>query len=170
MEATKIRKLIESTRALADELEAMLEAEGDIAPKPAVTYDPDLEPYDPLRAALRDADVRDKATRDQKNRGILMLFSTLYAINQRQRRGLGGSELRDLVHSVGYSDLRSLNRWEDNSMGRDADGFRWVTARGHREWIVDLSSKLRIGLPADLMAWVEPPVTLQKRTTPSTKA
>lgn len=160
METTKIRQLIESTRALADELEALLDSDHQPEEKQAGRYDSSLTIYDPLRDTLPDADVRDSATREQKDHGILTLFATLYAINRRQGRGLFGIELRDLVHSVGYTDLRSLNRWEDYSMARDRDGFRWVTARGHTEWIAELSKEHRIQLPEDLATWAEPPVEL----------
>ncbi|WP_434317520.1 hypothetical protein [Leifsonia sp. P73] len=153
MDATKIRQLIATARSLADELEAELDGSVEPVIQPVRT-DSALTTYDPLHNALPEkADV--KGSRRQMDMALLVLFSTLYAVNRRQNRGLAGSELRDLAHSVRYSDLRSLVQWEKYAMKRDAGGFRWVTEEGHKWWIEKKSAELGYQLPDDLAIWVE---------------
>jgi hypothetical protein len=154
VDTAKIRELIATARDLADELEAQLDG---AQVSSVIRTDAAITKFDPLNDPLPEkADVRDNATRRQKDMGIFVLFSTLYAVNRRHNRGLAGGELRDLAHVVRYSDLRSLVQWEKYAMVRDKDGFRWVTEGGHKHWVAGLSEELKYELPDDLATWVAP--------------
>lgn len=153
MDESKIRTLIASSRALADELEAALN-EHELPASPAVRTSMALAGYDPLHETIPEtADVRDAATRRQKDVGLFVFFTALYAVNRRQDRGLAGSELRELAQSVKYTDLRSITQWERYALERDDAGFRWVTEEGHKWWVAGLAGQLGYSLPDDLAAW-----------------
>ncbi len=155
-----LRIIIDSYRALADRLEALLDD-----PAAATASPPELGPRPSPRGAVFDpetsvppvAPMPTGGTREQADWCGLIFFGMLRAINVRQGRGATPGERTAIARAAGYQDARAYSGWTWTWQDRP-DG-RWITedddapAEGRRSgmtWLRLYAETLNVTLPGDL--------------------